>query len=75
MKRRSQRLIRLVIASASVLIAWWLLDLTGAWSHGSHLVAQFFCFLLCVTGIERIASAAVDMAVIILERDENTHVT
>jgi hypothetical protein len=76
MKRRSQRLIHLVVAIASVLIAWWLLDLAGAWSRGPHYVAQFLCFVFCVNGIERIASAAADMAVIVFERsDGNTRVT
>ena len=77
MKRRGQRLIRLVIAVASVLMAWLLLDLAGAWSHGSHSVAQFCCLLFCVIGIERIASAAADLAAIVVSErgDGNTHVT
>ena len=66
MKRRSQRPIRLVVAIASVLLGWWLLDSAGDWSHESYSVAQFFCFLFCVLGIQRIASAAVDLAVIAL---------
>ena len=51
MKRRSQRPIRLVVAIASVLMGWWLLDSAGDWSHESYSVAQFFCFLFCVLGI------------------------
>jgi len=55
---------RFMIAIASVLMAWWLFDFAGDWSR--HSIAQFLCFLFCVLGIQRIASASADMAVIVL---------
>jgi hypothetical protein len=64
MKRRGQRLVRFFVALASVEIGWRLFDFAGDWAHGSYSVAQFLCFLFCVLGIQRITSAAVDMAII-----------
>ena len=64
MNRPGQRMMRFVIAIASVLTAWWLFDFAGDWSRGSYSVAQFLCFLFCVLGIQRIASASADRAVI-----------
>ena len=70
MKRRRQSMIRSATTFASVLLAWWLLDLAGA--RGSHSLAQFLCLLFCVLGIERIASAVVDLTAIAFEPRNRT---
>jgi hypothetical protein len=64
MKHTKQRLTRLLAASASVALAWWLFDLAG-WSHATSL-SQFFGFMFCVLGIERVMSAVIDLVTIAL---------
>jgi multisubunit Na+/H+ antiporter MnhE subunit len=63
---RRQRVIRSLTAIPSVMLAWWLFDLAGDWSHG-YSISQFFGFLFCVLGIDRIVKATVDLLVIALE--------
>jgi hypothetical protein len=64
MKHTRQRLTRLLSTSASVALGWWLFDLAGV-SHVTSL-SQFFCFMFCVLGIERVMSAVIDLVTIAL---------
>jgi hypothetical protein len=63
MKYRGRKLTRVLIAIACVALARWLFDVAGYWPHGYSLsLSQFVCFLFCFIGIERVVSAAVDLA-------------
>ena len=69
LRRRRQRrefLISSLTAMASLVLAWWLFDLAGYRPFGSS-VSQWFCFVLCYLGIERIVSTTVDFLVIAFE--------
>jgi hypothetical protein len=63
MKRTRQRLTDALTASASVALAWWLFHIAGDWSSTTSL-SQFFLFLFCVLGIDRVMSAAIDLVTI-----------
>ena len=63
MRRRDLRPTRLITAIGSAMLAWWLLDVAGLWSHQTSF-SQILCFMLCVTGIDRIMSFVIDLVTI-----------
>jgi hypothetical protein len=66
MRHRGQRVVRAIVALLSFALAWWLLYDTGNWPNHSASFAQFLLLFLCVTAIDRILSATVDLTVIAL---------
>ena len=65
MKRTRKRLTRSLTAIPAVALGWWLYRAAGDWSHTISL-SQFFLFLFCVLGIDRVVSAVVDLVTITL---------
>jgi hypothetical protein len=65
MKRKKQRLTRLLTAIPAFLLAWWLFEAAVGWS-GPTSLSQFFLFAFCVFGVDRVVSAAVDLVTIAL---------
>ena len=65
MKHLKQRLTRALTAIPSVALAGWLFHVVGDWPHAASL-SQFFLFMFCVLGIDRVISAVVDFVTIAL---------
>jgi hypothetical protein len=69
-RQRRQHAIRSLTAIASLMLAWWLFDLAGYRPFGSS-VSQWFSFVFCYIGIDRIVRFTVDLLVIAFEPREN----
>ncbi len=65
MKPRKPHLARMLSAFASFALAWLLFDVAGdLWPAQS--LSQFFCFMFCVLGIDRVMSSVIDLVTIAL---------